>query len=104
MQNPAEAIQKIIATELMPKVGEYENELVSIRDKMFGDLIKGVATWEFPTISFAYFTHLGFAGAAAAFAGALKGTVPHVVDYISSRRAARRKHAVSYLVGLSRHR
>ena len=85
----------------MPKVGEYENELASIRDKMFGDLIKGVATWEFPTISLAYFANLGFAGAVAVFACALKGTVPHVVDYINSRRAAHRKHAVSYLIGLS---
>jgi hypothetical protein len=86
----------------MPKVSEYEAELKSIRDKLFGDLIKSVATWEFPTISIAYFAHLGFAGAIAAFAAALKGTVPHVVDYVTSRRAVVRKHAMSYLIGLSK--
>jgi hypothetical protein len=53
-----ETIRKLIATELLPKVLEYENELVSIRDKLFGDLIKGVSTWEFPTISIAYFANL----------------------------------------------
>ena len=62
MQNPNDAIQKIIKTELMPKVGEYENELAAIRDKMFGGLIKGLATWEFPTISVAFLANLGFAG------------------------------------------
>jgi hypothetical protein len=97
-----ETIKQLIATELLPKAREYENELISIRDKLFGDLFKGIATWEFPTISIAYFAHLGFAGAVAAFAAALKGTAPHVVDYISARRAAARKHAVSYLIGLSK--
>jgi hypothetical protein len=101
-KNPDETIRKLIATELMPKVSEYEAELKSIRDKLFGDLIKSVATWEFPTISIAYFAHLGFAGAIAAFAAALKGTVPHVVDYVTSRRAVVRKHAMSYLIGLSK--
>jgi hypothetical protein len=100
--NPDEAIRKLIATELLPKVQEYENELVSIRDKLFSDLIKGVATWEFPTISIAYFADLGFSGAVATFAAAVKGIAPHVVDYVSSRRAAVRKHAISYLIGLSK--
>jgi hypothetical protein len=102
LKTPDETIRKLIATDLMPKVREYEAELASIRDKLFGDLIKGVATWEFPTISIAYFANLGFAGAIAAFAAALKGTVPHVVDYVTSRRAVTRKHAMSYLIGLSR--
>jgi hypothetical protein len=86
----------------LPKAREYENELVSVRDKLFGDLIKGVATWEFPTISVAYCANLGFAVAVAAFAALVKGTVPHVVDYVSAKRAAVRKHAVSYLIGLSK--
>lgn len=102
LKTPDETIRKLIATDLMPKVSEYEAELASIRDRLFGDLIKGVATWEFPTISIAYFANLGFAGAIAAFAAALKGTVPHVVDYVTSRRAVTRKHAMSYLIGLSR--
>jgi hypothetical protein len=102
LQDPEEAIKKLIATELLPKVREYENELVSIRDKLFGDLIKGVATWEFPAISIAYFANLGFAGAVTAFAAAVRGAAPHVVDYINSRRSAVRKHAVSYLIGLSK--
>ena len=76
---------KLIASELMPKVGEYENELASIRDKLFGDLIKRVVAWDVPTISIAYLTNLGFAGAVAAFAAAGRGAIPHVVDYVSSR-------------------
>jgi hypothetical protein len=102
LQDPDEIIKKLIATELLPKVHEYENELSSIRDKLFGDLIKGVTAWEFPTISIAYIANLGFGGAIMAFAAALRGAVPQVVDYVNSRRSAVRKHAVSYLIGLSK--
>lgn len=97
-----ETIRKIIATDLMPKVREYELELESIRDRLFGDLIKSVATWEFPTISIAYFANLGFAGAIAAFAAGMRSAVPHIVDYVASRRAVVRNHAMSYLIGLSK--
>jgi hypothetical protein len=86
----------------MPKVRGYENELASIRDKLFGDIIKSVVTWEFPTISFAYLTNLGFGGAITAFAAGVRATVPHVVDYVTSMRAVKRRHAMSYLIGLSK--
>jgi len=102
IKDPDETIRKLIATDLAPKVRAYEAELESIRDRLFGDLIKSVATWELPTISFAYIADLGFAGAVAAFAAVLRGTVPHVVDYVTSRRAVVRKHAMSYLIGLSK--
>ena len=47
LKTPDETIRKLIATDLMPKVSEYEAELTSIRDKLFGDLIKGVARGNF---------------------------------------------------------
>lgn len=110
--NPAEAIRKIVATELMPKLTEYEAEMAAIRDKLFVDLVKGLATWEMPAISGAYFTELGNLGAISLFAtglkaavvalGAAKGAVPPIADYIGAKAAAKRKHAVSYLVGLSK--
>lgn len=102
LKDPDETIRKLIATELMPKVREYETELISIRDKLFGDLIKSIAAWEFPTISIAYFANMGFTGAIVAFAAGLKATVPHIVDYVTSRRAVVRRHAMSYLIGLSK--
>ncbi|MEY9607070.1 hypothetical protein ABIF74_011823 [Bradyrhizobium japonicum] len=37
--NPENAINKIIASELAPKITEYENELASVRDRLFADLI-----------------------------------------------------------------
>ena len=109
--NPEEAIQRIITTELMPKVREYENEMASIRDKLFGDLLKGVVTWELPTISAAYFVNIAtidalglFAAgikAAALVAAGVKGAVPALTDYVTAKRDVRRRHAVSYLVGLT---
>lgn len=115
LRTPGDTVRKIIATDLRPKIIEYENEMASIRDKLFGELIKSVITWELPTLSIGCVAHLGFTGALAAFAtvanagaivGALtagaKATVPHLVDYVASRRAAKRNHAVSYVVGLTR--
>lgn len=113
LRNPIEAIEKIIATDLMPKLSEYENEMASIRDKLFGDLIKSVVKWELPTLSLGFLTKLTFTGAleafvtsstlagAAAVAGARAAT-PHLVDYVTARRATTRKYAASYLVGLTR--
>jgi hypothetical protein len=72
MAQPSDAIQKIIATELMPKLREYENEMSSARDRMFGDIIKSVTAWELPTLSLSYLADFGYGTALAAFvAGAI---------------------------------
>jgi len=115
LRNPSEAVQKIIAVDLLPKIREYENEMIGVRDKLFGDAIKNVVAWEFPAVSIGYIAHLGFTGALEAFAAAAnagaifgavgagaKALVPPLVDFVASRRAAKRKHAVSYIVGLTR--
>jgi hypothetical protein len=102
LARPVETIQSIIASELAPKIKEYENEMASARDALFGSLIKGVAKWELPTLSMSYVANLGFAGALAAFAAGVQATVPHVVDYVQARRNIKRKHAVSYFVGLNK--
>jgi hypothetical protein len=110
--DPAEAIQKILATELVPRVREFENEMASVRDKLFADLVNRVVTWELPTVSAAYFTNLGHLDglalfteaikvAAVAYAGA-RAAVPALTEYVTSKRAIKRKHAVSYLVGLTK--
>lgn len=115
LRNASEAVKKIVDVDLLPRIREYENEMISVRDKLFGDMIKNVVAWEFPAISVGYIAHLGFTGAleafaaaanAAAVAGAVsagaKALVPPLVDFVASRRAAKRKHAVSYVVGLAR--
>jgi hypothetical protein len=101
-RDPNGAVQKIVATELMPKLGEYEREMAAIRDKMFGDLMKSIIKWEFPALSLGYIANLGFTGALAAFAAGARAAVPHLVDYVTASRAAKRNHAVSYLVGLTK--
>ena len=96
----------------MPKLQEYENEMASIRDRLFGDLIKGLAKWELPTISAAYFVNLAnidalalFAAgikAAAVVAAGVKGGIPALTEYVRAKRAAQRKHSISYLVGVTK--
>ncbi len=96
-------IGKLVATELAPKLVEYRKEMVDIRDALFGDLVKKVTAWEFPALSIAYFTDVGFWGAIAAFVGGgVRAAAPPLVDYVKAHRAVKRKHAVSYLIGLLR--
>lgn len=51
-------VARLIATQVAPKVHDYQNEMKSARDKLFGDLVKNVAKWEvpavLPTLSLAY--------------------------------------------------
>jgi len=96
-------VPKLIATELAPKLRDYKAEMAAIRDELFGDLIKGIVDWKVPTLSVGSYATLGYAAAIAMFASSLGGAVTRpVVAYWSAKRAARRKHAVSYLVGLSK--
>ena len=95
LRNPSEAVQKIIATDLLPKIREYENEMVGVRDKLFGDAIKNVVAWEFPALSIGYVAHLGFTGAleafaAAANAGAIAGAVGAGVKAFAAAGKSRR--------------
>ena len=96
-------IPRLIAMELTPKLNDYKTEMAAIRDGLFGDLVKGVVDWKVPTLSIASFATLGYATAITAFAGSLAAAVANpIVTYGKARRGARRRHAVSYLVGLSK--
>jgi hypothetical protein len=70
------------------------------RDKLFGNLIKKTVKREFPPMSLAYLAGLEYAPALTAFAGALLPTIPDTVDFVTSRRDARRKNSLSYLIGV----
>ena len=97
------SIPKLIAEELMPKVVEYKNEMESVRDTLFGSLVKNVATMPVPSAALAYFYAGNLGHAVLAFLGvAAPLVVPPVVAYVSGARATNRKHAMSYLVGVSR--
>jgi len=95
-----EQLQGIIKSEVQPRLLEYENEMMSIRDQLFGNLIKEIVKWEVPTLSIAYLSSLNTIGAIAAFVGALSPSVPHLVDYVQAKRELRREHGLAYLVGL----
>ena len=96
------AISGIINGEVRPRLIEYHNEMKLIRDKLFGDLVKKVTTWEMPTLSLAYLVNLNSASALAAFASALAPAVQPVVDYYLRRREVRRRNSLAYLVGVTK--
>ena len=97
-----ESLPKLIATEVAPRITEYQNEMVSAREKLFGGLLKSLVKWQVPTFSVAYVSGLSSTAAIAAFfaAGIHTAVAPAIVDYIISRRAIKRKNGLAYLVGL----
>jgi hypothetical protein len=96
------SVARVVA-ELVPKLRQYENEMKSARDKLFGDLIKGVAKVQFPTLSLALVTGVSLGQAALAFATAvLFPSVPAVVDYFLRTGEVKRNHTQSYLIGLAK--
>jgi len=100
----AEAVIKgLIATELMPQVQDYQNEMAKVRDNLFGDLLKNVAHWHVPSLSLSYLASFGFTHALATFAAATaKAAIPPVIDYVKARRVVTGKHPVSYLIGINK--
>ena len=99
--NLNDEIARIVASELKPKIVAFKVEMCSIRDDLFADLIKKIATWEMPSLSLAYLASMGFAGSVALFASALAPAIPVVVDYYKKKRDIERRNAMSYLIQLT---
>lgn len=100
--DPAEAAERIprmIASELEPRILAYRNEMISIRDNMFRDMLKNITDVKVPALSFGAMHLLGFEAAVAAAATASGIVAKPAVDALAARRAAKRKHPVSYLIG-----
>jgi hypothetical protein len=97
----AEELPRIIATEVLPKATVYRDELRSVRDKMFGGLVRDLWSWRFPTLTIAGVAGLNLPAAMAAFCAGASVALPSMVDYFAARRDAGRKHAISYVVGVT---
>lgn len=97
----ADAVAKtprLIATEVMPRVKEYRDELIGIRDEMFAELLKVVVKWDVPAASIAFVASNSLAAAATAFLIALAKGAPAMIDYLKDRRALERRHTLAYLL------
>jgi len=99
--NLNDEIARIIASELKPKIIAFKNEMCSIRDDLFADLIKKIITWEMPSLSLAYLASIGFAGSLALFASALAPAIPVVADYYKKKKDIERRNAMAYLIKLA---
>ncbi len=101
LQEVQREIGKIINQDVKPKIIEYENELITIRDKMFGDLLKNVSDWKAPTISLASTHFLSYLEALGIMASTLPAKIiPPITDYFQSKRSIKRKHSISYILGI----
>lgn len=95
-----ETIPRLIAAELTPKLAAYHADMAATRDDLFAGLAKGLVSLKPPAVSLATFGTIGFSAAIAAFAASL--AIPPAIDFVKERRKVKRKHAVSYLVGVSK--
>lgn len=100
-ENVRDEIFKIIVTELKPQLVKLRNEMKSVRNTLFKDLIKHVLQWEFPSLSIAYFTNVSVVDAIMLFATPLLRTVPDIISYFQSKKEISRKYSMSYLIGIS---
>lgn len=94
-------IQKLITSEISPRLIDYRNEMKAVRDDMFARVLKSIFKWEMPTLSLAYLGGLDYTKAIALFASALAPTIPHIIDYVKELRSIKRKNSLTYLIGLS---
>lgn len=100
----AAEIPKLITKEIQPKLIEYRNEMISVRDKLWGDLIKNYvssAKWSVPAVLLTQVSNSGLLHSLAAFAAIAQPAVPAVVDYFTQRRDTGRRNSMSYLVGVT---
>jgi len=100
-ENVRDEIFKIIVTELKPQLVKLRNEMKSVRDTLFKDLIKHVLQWEVPSLSIAYFTNVSVVDAIKLFAIPLLRTVPDIISYFQSKKEISRRYSMSYLIGIS---
>jgi hypothetical protein len=100
----AEYAQRLVATEIRPKMDAMRAELASARDSMFGDVVKSATDWKLPALALAVLHHSPLLGAAVGVLGsALAGTVKATADHWAKKRGTVRKHGVAYLVQLADH-
>lgn len=97
-----EEIKKIIVTDVEPKIREYYQCMEYERDKQFGNAIKTIAKWEFPTISIGCLASLNWQQIMIASATVLlPAIISHLTDYLVETSNIKRRNAMSYLIGLS---
>ncbi len=97
---PAQA-NRLVATEIKPKMNAFRAELASARDALFGDIIKSTTDWKLPALAIALVHQTSLlGGAVSVLGGAMAGTVKATVDYLAKRKGVVRRHGVAYLVQL----
>jgi hypothetical protein len=98
-------VPRLIARTVAPELVEYRHAMEFAQDRLFGDLVKSVTSWKFPTISIGALTLLTLHQALTAFTlltgSAVAAAISAVVDSAVNRHEIRRRHSLSYLVGLS---
>jgi hypothetical protein len=98
-RNVEHETERIIRAEVQPKLVDYRNEMQSVRDRLFGDLLKRTVDLKVPSLSLAFLAGLGWPAAIASFAaGAAVAGVPPLVDYYTGRRDIGRRNSMSYLI------
>lgn len=90
-------IEKVIRTEIGPRLIEFTHEMESARDRLLGDLVKRVADWKVPAVIVAHSFGIPLTAALGAMAAL---TVPSLVDFFVKSRDIKRRNALTYLLGV----
>jgi hypothetical protein len=94
-------VRKLVVADVVPKMNALRVELSSMRDSLFGDVIKSAVDWKLPALAIALFHHDPLlASALAVLGGAASAGVKAAVDRSVKRRDIVRKNGFAYLVQL----
>lgn len=97
----ADHLPKLQVEKIVPSVLEYRNEMKSIADKLWGDLLKTFARYPIPALSLGYVFDFSPAKLLMTAAAAMSPAIPALIDYLQANRALNRKHASAYLIGIT---
>jgi hypothetical protein len=94
----ARKLPEIISHEVAPRLLACRNEMKTERDRLCGQLVKGVVSWRVPAVTLAHVAGVDWPTAIAGFA--TSAVVPAVVDYYLAQRRIKRTNSAAYLLDL----
>ncbi|MGA2478523.1 MAG: hypothetical protein ABSG63_07210 [Spirochaetia bacterium] len=95
-------LPRVISTEVRPRVYEFQSQMESARDKLFGSLVKRLLAVDTPTLFLTQIVGLGLPLGILTFLATIGATaVPALVTYLQKGREIKRTNSMAYLIGAS---
>lgn len=96
-------VPRLVAKKIQPKIIQYENEMKSVAESLFGDLLKGVVNAAVPWLSLGLASYVSFDSALIGFVISMGTNIPSATtNFVLANRKVKRAHGLAYLIDLKR--